>query len=57
MRQKKILYFDYWTVGIKNFKFFDQDLKDNGFTTKLRHLNSWRGINEPISQVIQGIDC
>jgi hypothetical protein len=51
------MYFDYWTVGIKNFKFFDQKLKEKGFSTKLVHLNSWKGIKEPNYQVIQGIDC
>lgn len=57
MRENKIIYFDYWTVGIRNFKFFDQNLKEKGFSTKLIHLNSWKGINEPHFQVIDGIEC
>jgi len=57
MQEKKIVYFDYWTVGINNFKLVDQSFKDRGFETKLIHLNSWRGIQEPIFQEIQGINC
>jgi hypothetical protein len=57
MRKGKILYFDYWTKGIKNFKLFDQQLKDIGYETKLLHLNSWRGIEDPDNQTIDGIRC
>ncbi|MBK7312094.1 MAG: hypothetical protein IPI93_15255 [Sphingobacteriaceae bacterium] len=56
VENKKIVYFDYWTVGIGNFKFFDQKLKDKGFETKLIHLASWKGLKEPKHQTIQGID-
>ena len=38
MQRKKILYFDYWTVGIRNFKLFDEHLKARGYETKLLHL-------------------
>ena len=57
MQEKKILYFDYWTVGIKNFKLFDDRLKSRGYQTKLLHLNSWRNIPGPAHDVIEGIDC
>jgi hypothetical protein len=57
MRRKKILYFDYWTIGIKNFKLFDEHLKAHGFETKLIHLNSWRRIEGPIHEIIEGIEC
>ena len=57
MSEKKILYFDYWTVGINNFILFDQNLKNSGYTTKLVHLNSWREIEGPEFQQLQGVDC
>lgn len=57
MRQKKILYFDYWTVGINQFKLFDHHLRSRGVETKLIHLNSWRKIEGPAHEVIQGIQC
>lgn len=57
MRKNKILYFDYWTLGIKNFKLFDQLLKDKGCETKLLHLNSWRGITGPDYAEVDGIAC
>lgn len=57
MQERKILYFDYWTVGIKNFKLFDDHLKSRGFQTKLLHLNSWRNIPSPAHQIIEGIEC
>ena len=57
MQRKKILYFDYWTVGIRNFKLFDEHLKARGYETKLLHLNSWRGLKSPVQEVIQGIEC
>ena len=57
MTEKKILYFDYWTVGINNFLFFHERLKAEGFTAKLVHLNSWRQTPGPDYQQINGIDC
>lgn len=57
MLRKKILYFDYWTVGIKNFKLFDDQLKSQGFETKLVHLNSWKNIDGPAYETIEGIAC
>lgn len=57
MIKGKIVYFDYWTVGINNFKLFDTQLKNNGFETKLIHLNSWKGIQCPEYEQINGIDC
>jgi hypothetical protein len=56
MNNKKILYFDYWTIGLHNFKLFDHHLKANGFDTKLFHIGSWRN-KTPDFQVIQNIPC
>lgn len=53
----KIIYFDYWTIGINNFVFFDSLLKAKGVETKLIHLSSWRGIVRDDHQIIHGIDC
>lgn len=55
MSRTKILYFDYWTVGLKNFSYFDEALKANGCETKLLHLNSWRKIDGPKNQVLNKI--
>ena len=57
MKKNKILYFDYWTLGIRNFKLFDHLLKENGCETKLLHLNSWRGIEGANHAEIDGISC
>lgn len=57
MSSKKILYFDYWTVGIKNFQRFDALLKKEGCETKLLHLASWKDIDAPLYQSIGGINC
>lgn len=57
MPNNKILYFDYWTIGIRNFQFFDDKLKEKGYETMLFHLNSWRGVEGPEFQTLSGIDC
>jgi hypothetical protein len=54
---KKILYFDYWTVGIMNFKFIDQYLKSAGYETLLVHLGSWRQRSSKESELLYGIEC
>lgn len=57
MNSKKILYFDYWTIGIKNFQRFDGLLRKRGCETKLFHLASWKNIDAPFYQSIGGINC
>ena len=53
----KVLFFDYWTKGIKNFLYFDQSLKEMGCTTRLVHFSSFKGISCPSSEIISGIEC
>jgi len=53
----QVLYFDYWTRGVNNFKSIDRKIKESGFQTKLIHLGSWRDISCPKYQAIDGIDC
>jgi hypothetical protein len=57
MQKNKIVYFDYWTVGVHNFLFFDKKLKSQGYDTKLIHLSSWRDIIVPPVQSISGLAC
>lgn len=57
MSNRKILYFDYWTAGIHNFKLFDKELSDSGFETKLIHVGSWKNKNVPPYQKIDEINC
>jgi hypothetical protein len=57
MQKGKIIYFDYWTVGIHNFKVFDESLRHAGLEVKLIHLGSWRDPNTPAYQEIDGIKC
>lgn len=57
MRNRKIIYFDYWTAGVHNFKLIDEELHADGFETKLIHVGSWRDKNIPAYQRIDGIDC
>lgn len=54
---KKILYFDYWTKGIKNFLYFDKQLKNAGFLTRLVHFSSFKGLKTELYETIEGLDC
>ncbi len=55
--QKKVLYFDYWTKGIKNFLYFDNQLKNAGFSTKLVHFSSFKNLKTELYETIEGLDC
>ena len=52
----KIVYFDYWTGGIHNFKAIDFELKKLGHNTLLFHIGSF---NESVEsyEIIENIDC
>ena len=52
----KILFFDTWTKGIRNFGRLTNELDKNGFEYKLLHLESW-GDSCCSVQCIMGIDC
>ncbi len=41
MENKRILYFDYWTKGYRNFTRIDKKLKESGYNTLLVHIDSW----------------
>lgn len=41
MENKRILYFDYWTKGYRNFMRIDKKLKEIGYKTLLVHIDSW----------------
>ncbi|MCX4028804.1 hypothetical protein H0A36_16515 [Endozoicomonas sp. SM1973] len=52
----KVVYFDYWTVGIHNFLTIDEKLKKNGCETMLFHIGSF---NNPVKEkeIINNIEC
>jgi len=52
-----VLYFDYWTRGIRHFTKIDIDVKACGLNSLLVHLGSQRG--EPLQndQIISGVKC
>ncbi len=52
----RIVYFDYWTVGVHNFLYLDQALKPLGHETMLLHLGSFRQPC-PKQQEIDGLLC
>lgn len=53
----KILYFDYWTKGIKLFVNIDKQLKALGYNTLLLHVESRRSKNVNAEEIIDGILC
>lgn len=53
----KILFFDTWTKGIRNFSRLTDKLESKGCTYKLVHLESWDGVDVPKYQKIGKIDC
>lgn len=53
----KILFFDAWTKGIRNFSRLTESLKKEGFDYKLFHLESWDGNSVAKVQEINGIRC
>jgi hypothetical protein len=52
-----VVYFDYWTRGIRHFIKIDQNVKARGLSSLLVHLGSQRG--EPLTenQELNGIQC
>jgi len=52
----KIVYFDYWTNGLHNFKTIDSALRESGHETMLLHVGSWRFPHQE-EQVIDEIVC
>ena len=53
----KIVYFDYWTKGIKRFLRLNGKLKDAGHDTMLLHTGSARCTHVPKEEIIQGVLC
>ncbi len=52
----RVVYFDYWTKGLHNFKAIDSLLKQNGHETMLFHIGSWRYAHSK-EETIDGILC
>mgnify|MGYP000076603935 CR=1 FL=1 len=52
-----VVYFDYWTGGIRNFFDIDKELKSAGIDTMLFHLGSWNESAVKPHEKIQQIDC
>ena len=52
-----ILYFDYWTRGVRHFSNVDLRLKASGLNTLLVHLGSQRGEALEENPIISGIRC
>lgn len=55
--KKKILFFDYWTVGIHNFLPVAERLRTRGVDCMLLHLGSWQDPTIPTEETIQGVSC
>jgi len=53
----KVVYFDYWTKGIHNFKLIDISLKSEGHETMLLHIGSFRYPKSKREETINGILC
>jgi len=52
-----VVYFDYWTRGIRHFTKIDVDVKACGLNSLLVHLGSQRGELTQKDQIISGIKC
>ncbi|TGV03844.1 hypothetical protein [Flavivirga rizhaonensis] len=52
---KKILYFDYWDVGYRNFLRLDRKFKENDFQSLLLHTASWTGEETEKEKEIEGL--
>lgn len=55
--RRKVLFFDYWSNGIRNFVPLLQPLRDAGFDCALLHLGSWRDQSVPDEEVLQTLPC
>ena len=52
-----VVYFDYWTRGIRHFVKIDQNIKARGLSSLLVHLGSQRGEPLQVNQELNGIQC
>lgn len=52
---KKVLYFDNWDKGYRNFLRLDQKFKDRGFETLLVHTTSWVFSDYEIEKEYEGL--
>jgi len=52
-----VVYFDYWTRGIRHFSKIDVDVKACGLNSLLVHLGSQRGESLQKDQIISGVKC
>lgn len=52
-----VIYFDYWTRGIRHFIKIDNEVKEAGLRSLLVHLGSQRGEPLQIDRDISGIRC
>src|SRR6267154_19482 len=52
-----VLFFDYWTRGIRHFSRIKEGLERKGLTSLLLHLGSTRGENVAREEVIDGVLC
>lgn len=52
-----VLFFDYWTRGIRHFSKLKEGLERKGLTALLLHLGSKRGENITQEEVIDGVLC
>lgn len=52
-----VLYFDYWTRGIRHFENIDSSLKTLGYSSLLVHMDSMREKEYEPSQIKNGILC
>ena len=56
-KKSKVVYFDYWTKGLKNFYFLDAELRAAHVDTMLVHLGSWRFPDQTKEERINDILC
>ena len=54
---KTVLFFDYWTEGVRTFAPLLAPLRERGFEARLLHLGSWRNPAVPREEVVKGLLC
>lgn len=55
--KQKVLFFDYWTIGIHNFLPVAERLRERGVECLLVHLGSWQDTNIQTEEMIGGLKC
>lgn len=55
MSKGRVLYFDYWTKGYRNFSRIDKNLKALGYETLLVHVESWIDPNAALEITLDSI--